>query len=836
MSAILGTSVTGAGGASAYSVSNSLRIRTSASASLSRTPSSTGNQRTFTFSFWVKRGSFGDNDTIIGTRDSSANQIVIMFENTNKFRIFSETGAGANDLITTAVYRDPSAWYHVVIAFDTTQATAANRTRLYINGQEVTSFSSTAYPAQNTDLPIFISGQTARIGARSSNDQFFDGYLSEFNFIDGQALTPSSFGETNASTGVWVPKAYAGSYGTNGFYQKYSSIATTSGSNTGLGQDFSGNGNYFNTNNISVTAGSTYDAMIDSPTPVSDTVGNYAVMNPLSTGDFGTIQPNALSQGNLVFSTSTTNTLSKATISIPISSTGKFYCEFTQTAIGGGTPSIGIIENQGTSIQSASFKSIAYRSGGNITNSGADVTTGLATYTTGDVIAMAVDMSVNNGQIAFYKNNTLITTVQNLKTTYFVNTDFCFACQTNSSSTTTYTVNFGQRPFAYTPPTGFNRIQTFNLPAPTIGASATTLASKNMNVLTYTGNSATSSAGTVARTLTGLGFQPDLIWVKSRNNGGTWSDHSLTDSVRGANQSLSSNTTGATINVTTAFSAGGVGSGSADGFTIVSGTDGITTNLNSSSGTYVGWCWKANGSGSTNTAGTITSTVSANQTAGFSIVTYTGNGSSGATVGHGLGSTPAMVIIKSRSNGSADWQVFHQLMNGGSSPWNYSMYLNGTSGQFSYTGFNNTAPTSTVFTLGSNGGVNGNGSTFVAYCFAEKTGFSKFGGYTGNGSNDGPFIYTGFRPEYIMIKRANSSSNWTVIDAARYPVNTTGPDNPLRPNTSEAETGGSDRFALGDILSNGFKLRYFDSSTNVNGGTYIYMAFAEFPFNYSLAR
>jgi hypothetical protein len=124
----------------------------------------------------------------------------------------------------------------------------------------------------------------------------------------------------------------------------------------------------------------------------------------------------------------------------------------------------------------------------------------------------------------------------------------------------------------------------------------------------------------------------------------------------------------------------------------------------------------------------------------------------------------------------------------------------------------------------------------IAYCFAPVAGFSAFGSYTGNGSNDGPFIYTGFRPEYIMIKRTDSSSNWTVIDAARYPVNTTGPDNPLRPNTSEAETGGSDRFALGDILSNGFKLRYFDSSTNVNGGTYIYMAFAESPFNYSLAR
>ena len=353
-----------------------------------------------------------------------------------------------------------------------------------------------------------------------------------------------------------------------------------------------------------------------------------------------------------------------------------------------------------------------------------------------------------------------------------------------------------------------------------------------MGAITYTGNSATSSAGTTARTITGLSFTPDLIWVKSRNNGGTWNDHSLTDSVRGANLSISANTTGAQVNVATGFTQGGVGIGASGGFTIVSGTAGGTTNLNDSSGTYVAWNWLANGSGSSNTAGSITSTVSANTTSGFSIATYTGNGTSGATVGHGLGVTPSMIFVKARSAGTYDWRVYHISLTAG-----YFIPLNNTDAQTQgstndrgYIG----SVSSSTFTLTTgvinSDGVNGSGVTYVAYSFAPIAGYSAFGKYTGNGSADGPFVFTGFRPAFVMMRRIDSTSNWGILDSSRNLYNLT--NNTLYPNGTFAE----DTLTQVDLLSNGFKVRGTGNTSNTSAGTYIYMAFAENPFKYANAR
>jgi hypothetical protein len=347
------------------------------------------------------------------------------------------------------------------------------------------------------------------------------------------------------------------------------------------------------------------------------------------------------------------------------------------------------------------------------------------------------------------------------------------------------------------------------------------LAGKYFNTVLYTGNGATSSAGTTARTITGAGFQPDLIWWKSRDNTGTWDNHSLTDAVRGNNLSLSTNATDSETNVATGFGNGGIGGPASDGFTIVSGTTGSTANVNTNNEASVTWLWNAGGSNATNTSGTITSTVRASTTSGFSIVTYTGTGTAGS-VGHGLGVVPGMIIAKRRSS-AQNWGVAHSSLTG-----TQTLYLDLTQGVA--TGVWNGTPTSTVFNITTDGVVNTNGSTYVAYCFAPVAGYSAFGSYTGNGSTDGPFVYLGFRPEFIMTKSTSNLREWYMYDAARNTYNVS--TNFLRANTSAAE--GS--FTSYDMVSNGFKLRSSDTAFNGSGETYIYMAFAEFPFKFSLAR
>jgi hypothetical protein len=260
-----------------------------------------------------------------------------------------------------------------------------------------------------------------------------------------------------------------------------------------------------------------------------------------------------------------------------------------------------------------------------------------------------------------------------------------------------------------------------------------------------------------------------------------------------------------------------------NGFTL--GQD-SSANSNSSGGvTYVAWNWKANGSGSSNSAGSITSTVSANTTSGFSIVTYTGTGAN-ATVGHGLGVAPSMIIIKNRSS-ALNWICYHVSLGNGN-----AVFLNLTNASGSDTAWNNTSPTSTVFSLGSAAtNANGSGNALVAYCFAPIAGYSAFGSYTGNGSSDGVFVYTGFRPAYVLIKRTTSAYDWWILDATRATYNAV--KGRLYANDSSAE---STTYPYLDFLSNGFKLRDADGGLNASGEPYIYACFAQNPFKYSLAR
>ena len=307
-------------------------------------------------------------------------------------------------------------------------------------------------------------------------------------------------------------------------------------------------------------------------------------------------------------------------------------------------------------------------------------------------------------------------------------------------------------------------------------------------------------------------LQPDLVWLKNRDAG---YNHIWTDSTRGVTKNIYSNLTDAEATVSNK-----VESFDTNGFTV--GYDGSQV-PNKSPRTFVAWQWKANGgTTSSNTDGSITSTVQADTTAGFSIVTYTGNGTAGSTVGHGLGAVPAMVIFKCRSDASTDWRSYHQSI----SPTNAISF---NSGGAAYTGEGflfTSAFSSTQLKLENEGDVNGASRTYVAYCFAEKQGYSKFGKYVGNGNANGTFVYTGFKPAFLAVKVTDDARDWRMYDAKRDNFNVV--EKYLTPNTTGAE--GTTSTLNIDFLSNGFKLRGNHVSTNQSGKTFIYMAFAENPF------
>ena len=328
------------------------------------------------------------------------------------------------------------------------------------------------------------------------------------------------------------------------------------------------------------------------------------------------------------------------------------------------------------------------------------------------------------------------------------------------------------------------------------------------NTVQYTGNKPTGQS------VTGVGFQPDWYWSKNTPNTGY--NHSLIDSVRGVSKILSSNNNNAELTSTDSLT-----SFDSDGFTLGADANGY---VNQQPDNHVAWCWKAGGTASSNSDGSITSSVSASTTAGFSIVSYTGNATSGATVGHGLSSQLDVIFIKNRTDAEA-WQTYHRPLGA-----THHLSLNATSSaQDNDTRFNDTDPTSSVFTLGNNDTVNKNSSNFIAYCFAEVKGFSKFGSYTGNGNADGTFVYTGFKPSWLMYKRTDSAHGWFMLDNKRDTFNVS--YKMLRAENNDAEDTGSSPVV--DFLSNGFKMRNAYTSANASGGTYIYMAFAESPFTNS---
>ena len=328
------------------------------------------------------------------------------------------------------------------------------------------------------------------------------------------------------------------------------------------------------------------------------------------------------------------------------------------------------------------------------------------------------------------------------------------------------------------------------------------------NTKLYTGTGATNAQ-------TSVGFQPDWVWIQNR--GGTYANVFF-DAVRGATKKLEPSGTGGEATVSDTLT-----SFDSDGFTL--GADSSSyCNRSSSPNTYVAWNWKANGSGSANTDGSISTTVSANTTSGFSIIQYTGNSTSGATIGHGLGAVPKVYLCKKANSSGDSWRMYTE-MTGNDSQLALDQTSSADSGNTAM--WNSTTPTSSVITLGNHTGVNGNTDTFIGYAFAEKQGFSKFGSYTGNGSTDAPFIYTGFKPSFIMLKNITTAQDWQMYTFDMQPFNEfcTTSAGRLKANTTDAQ---STKSAF-DMLSNGFKMRTSASDINASGNEIIYMAFAEAP-------
>ena len=791
-----------------YNLTRSLRFRASASAYLSRTPASAGNRKTWTYSFWVKRGLLSNSEmNYLLMAGGSGNETVIAFTsnadplvgNADTLSFYQYTGGFVWQKTTSQLFRDVAAWYHIVAVFDTDNATAEDRARIYVNGARVTNWQISTNPSSGFSTGMVNSTSSHEIARANFATRRFDGYLTEVNFIDGQALTPSSFGETDTITGVWKPKRYAGTYGTNGFYLPFTdNSALTTSSNAGLGKDFSGNGNYWTTNNISITSGVTYDSMTDVPTLTSATVANYCVLNPINKSPSSTV-----SNGNLRQTPS--GGWYRAYSTIFFASTAAFYAEATMTSLNSGSNGVRVGVANANSVYTylgSDANSWSYDNQGNKYTNGSLSSYG-ASYVQGDVIGILF----NNGSLTFYKNGVS----QGVAYSGLTGT-FCFAGSPFDTDTVDW--NFGQRPFAYSVPSGALALNTFNLPNSTIVKGNTV-----MDATLWTGNSTSPRSITNAAT-----FQPDLVWIKSRSNN-EW--NILFDSVRGTGKSIYSNSTNAEV---TNAGSGYVSAFNSNGFSVTGGsTD--SANVNQNTYTYVGWQWQAGqGTTSTNTSGSITSTVSVNATAGFSAVRYTGTGSA-ATIGHGLGVAPAMYIVK-RRNGAIDWGVYHSSL---TSP-AYALYLDTTNAQFSApTYWNSTAPTSSVFSIGTDSLVNASGGTYVAYCWTPIAGYSAFGSYTGNGSTDGPFIYTGFRPKFVMVKVTSTTNWWIMFDSTRNPYNAANYE--LAANLSDAEyTATTSAYTLFDFLSNGFKLRTGSLEGNSSGQSYLYVAFAENPFKNALAR
>ena len=790
-----------------------------------------------TFSAWIKQGdvfpTMNGNDIFAAgvNGDSFHYQSGDLFRHTG---YESSAYWGMRDW--NGKQHDPSAWKHIVVRFDTAQANEVDRSRLFINGVQVTVNHTYHTIALNYDMRYNHTADAHWIGALNSTG-YFDGYMAEVHWIDGAIVSPNAFGEVG-DYGEWKPKEYVvadyAAYGTNGYYLDFADSSH-------FGNDVSGNNNDWTD-----TGFGTHDQMLDTPT------NNFCTWNPLLKQSGKTQNP---VEGNLKHVCGSTNVGGVHALGGTMDvNAGKWYFEimlgdtayshwaqigimadiekeYSETmgsmSSSAGTPVAGLFGwgyycNNANKVHGG--ESSAAMSGGTAFGSG---------VTTKDVMGIAFDMDA--GKIWFAENNVWLDSGNPAGGTNpawdDVSGNAVVVASVQDGTTAFVTLNCGQDSsfagektaqgnqdgngigdFYYTPPSGFLAMCTSNLPDPAV------VPNENFNTVLYTGNGSTQN-------ITGIGFQPDFTWIKNKQ---TTDDHQLVDAVRGVTKEISSQGASAETTTVTGLTAFG-----ADGFSL-----GAANYYNTNTETYVAWNWKANGAGSANTDGNMaeTVTVSANVDAGFSIVTFTGDGAAG-TVGHGLSKAPEFICVKNMDD-AYGWLVFNSHINHVSDPETDRLMLhttNITADDVAY--WNDTAPTADVFTVGTDDYVNRNDDKYVAYCWHSVAGYSKFGMYVGNDNADGPMINVGFRPRLVIIKITYSGGNdsWMMYDTAREPYNHA--DSAIFADTAGAESTSTAKQI--NILSNGFKVRGADGAVNDpegSGGFYIYMAWAEVPFKYANAR
>jgi len=822
----------------------SLRFDDGSDMRLTRSPSSATNQKKYTFSCWVKRSNLGTNSpTIFGAGNSHTGLGFeqLNFTTGNALRFYRQiSSVGNTEYVTTRLFRDTSSWYHIVAMMD-----AANTIgKIYVNGVRETSFSTENHPTDvdgavnSTQLHAF--GNRAPDG--SGGTQKFDGYLAEVNFLDGLNIGETNgyldeFGEVK--NGVWIPKEYTGSYGTNGFRLQFIGTGTSTSSGsvanpTNIGDDSGGSNHHF-----AVIGLSAHDSnMPDSPE------NNFATLNPLD------VTSATLSDGNLKI-VSPANIGANSSFKV---SSGKWYAEFYIDNSGSRTVDAHVIVGDIDFV--ANFTGVigsfvAYRADGDINGTG-----GNATFTTGDIIAVAID--ADNGTVAWYKDNAVqSTTVSSLSYTAYTpsivnfNGSGAFAVANfgqdasfaGAITSGTATDGNGNGVFKYAPPSGFLALCSANLPETTISPNALTQADDHFKPVIYSGLNNTAQDISV-------GFVPDWVWIKTRNAS---ISHMLFDSVRGATKWLQIDAEGTESTGSDSLTDFDVSGG---GFSL--GADTSTTAVNNNGKTYVSWNWKLGGApsatnsagaGATPTAGSVkidganlgsalagsimATKISASTLSGVSIVTYTGTGSAG-TVAHGLGAVPRFYFVKCLDNSASSdhWYAYHGAIASNSEDWesyaNLSLqwYENGN-----YP-WNETKPTDSVFSIKTIQDVNESGKKYVAYVFAEVQGFSKFGSYVGNGSDtNGTYVFTGFDVGYVMVKN-KSTGSWTVYDNARNTRNNRSIR--LAWDVPNSETDTSTQAV--QFFSNGFKLMSNNSDQNAGSAGYVYMAFSSSaPFKYANA-
>lgn len=769
-----------------YQIERSLKMDGS-NGYLTRTPTSTGNRKIWTWSGWVKRGKLDNNDYIFSCNSQSGNDgIAALYwkSGNNKLQFYFDT-SGANPYgdVNDRDYRDVGAWYHIVWQVD-----AGNTThRIWVNGVEE---NITGGQPPDYEFAMNRSGYVQAMGTQGWDGHTYRGdmYFAECHYSDGYKYAASDFGEINSETGVWSPKEEVNiNYGTNGFYLKFEDNSNNTAAT--IGKDSSGNGNNWTPNGIVVG-----DAVKDTPT------NNFCTLNPLNQNK--NRGQASISRANLRMTSSSGN---RGFTTGTMKAQGKIYFEVLNKSNSG---FVGISEIDRGTHQSLDFYQGTPRIDGSAINPGT------GQFSSGDIMGVKVDIDAKS--IEFFRNGSSV-----YSTTYTTDAEyFPFIEDTSGGRSTDAIANFGQDSsfdgektaqgntdangkgdFYYSVPSGYKALCSANQPDPTIK-----LPNKQFETKLWTGNGGTQN-------ITGLNFSPDFVWIKIRSQA---YNHVLWDAVRGATLRIMSNKTNAEATNTNGLSAF-----NSDGYTL-----GDMNNVNKSGDTFVGWNWNAGESTVSNSDGSRTSSVRANPTAGFSIVTYTGNGSSGATVGHGLGVAPQVIIMKTRTSGD-HWAVYHYKLGN-----TKIVYLNLTNSPATSSGYwNNTTPSSSVFTLGNDNKTNKSGDNYVAYCFNDVESFSKFGSYDGNNANDGTYVHLNFRPAFLMVKRTDSTRDWLIYDSVRSTTNTI--DDFLEPNEATAEQTSSSRSV--DFLSNGFKFR--NNSGDMNGsGTYIYFAFAEFPFKNAIAR